>query len=85
MVAINKNELLELFDQLPETAKQSAFDFMKYLSTRNVGLAWDEIAQLKPDEAPLDGEEQRQLNDDGGFMSWEEAMHELSLSPDTKS
>ena len=84
-MAINKNELIELFDQLPETAKQSAFDFMKYLSTRNVGLAWDEIAKLKPDEVPLNEEEQHQLKDDSGFMSWEEAMNELSLSPDTKS
>jgi hypothetical protein len=58
---------------------------MQYLSTKQNQLDWDEIAKLEPDAAPLSEEEERQLNSESGFMSWEEAMNELNLPTDIKS
>ncbi len=83
-MAINKNELLNLFEQLPETAQQSAYDYLLFLSMKQNRVDWHEIEKLAPDEEPLSEEEQRQLNSKSGFMSWEEAMNELDLPTDTK-
>jgi hypothetical protein len=54
-------------------------------NTRNTRPDWDEIAKLDPDDIPLSNEEQRQLNSESGFVSWEKAMNELELPTDTKS
>ncbi|MDQ0086725.1 UDP-N-acetylglucosamine pyrophosphorylase [Paenibacillus anaericanus] len=83
-MAVNKDEILKIYEQLPETAQQSAYDYLQYLSTKHTQLNWDKIANLAPDEVPLSEEEQRQLNSDSGFLSWEEAMNELDLPTDTK-
>jgi hypothetical protein len=84
-MAINKEELLHIFEQLPEQAQQSALDFLLYLSFRQDRPDWDQIIKMKPDDEPLSDEEQRQLNSNNGFVSWEEAMNELGLPTDTKS
>lgn len=84
-MAVDKQEVLKLFEQLPETAQQSAYDYLQYLSSKHYRPDWDSIEKLEPDEIPLSEEEQRQLNSTDGFLSWEEAMHELNLSTDTKS
>lgn len=84
-MAINKNEVLKIFDQLPETAQQSAYDYLQFLSARHHRPSWDDISKLEPDTVPLSDEEKKQLNSKSGFMSWEEAMDELNLSTDTKS
>jgi hypothetical protein len=78
-MAVNKNEILKIYEQLPEAAQQSAYDYLQYLSSKHTQLNWDEIAKLDPDEIPLSEEEHRQLNSDSGFVSWEEAMNELDL------
>ncbi|MGF7048373.1 hypothetical protein J2T13_002881 [Paenibacillus sp. DS2015] len=83
-MAVNKDKMLEMFERLPDTAQQSAFDYLQYLSTRHTRPDWDEIVKLDPDDMPLSNEEQHQLTSDNGFMSWEEAMNELDLPTDTK-
>ncbi|WEK53587.1 MAG: hypothetical protein P0Y55_13500 [Candidatus Cohnella colombiensis] len=84
-MSVDKSKVLQLFEQLPESAKQSAFDFIQYLSAKQNQLDWDDIAKLEPDAVPLSQEEKRQLNSESGFMSWEEAMNELNLPTDIKS
>lgn len=84
-MAVDKNKVLQIFDQLTESDQQSVFDFMQYLSAKQNQLDWDDIAKLEPDAAPLSEEEERQLNSESGFMSWEEAMNELNLPTDIKS
>lgn len=84
-MAINKEAVVRLFEQLPETAQQSAFDYLQFLSTQHSRLDWNDIAKLEPDDEPLSDEEKRQLDSQSGFISWEEAMHELDLPTDTKS
>ncbi|MOA19899.1 hypothetical protein D3C78_1403080 [compost metagenome] len=84
-MAVDKNKVMQVFDQLTESAQQSAFDFMQYLSAKQKQLDWDDIAKLEPDAVSLSEEEERQLNSESGFMSWEEAMNELNLPTDIKS
>lgn len=84
-MAIDKNKVMQIFDQLTESAQQSALDFMQYLSAKQNQPDWDDIAKLEPDAVPLSEEEERQLNSESGFMSWEEAMNELNLPTDIKS
>lgn len=84
-MSVDKDEVLKLFEQLPEIAQQSAYDYLQYLSSKHDRLGWDSIEKLEPDEITLSEEEQRQLNSNAGFMSWEEAMHELNLPTDAKS
>lgn len=83
-MAITKRELIKLIEQLPEEANQSAFDYLKYLSTQ-YRPDWDEIEKMDPDPTPLSKEEKRQLNGNTEFLSWEEAMRELNLPTETKS
>lgn len=85
VMAINKDEVIQIFDRLPESAQQSAFDYLQYLSIKHNQLDWDDIAKLEPDATPLSEEEERQLNSESGFISWEEAMDELNLPTDNKS
>jgi hypothetical protein len=83
-MAVNMDEILKIYEPLPEAAQQSAYDYLRYLSTKHTQLDWDELAKLDPDEVPLSEEEHHQLNSDSGFMSWEEAMNELDLPTVTK-
>lgn len=83
-MGVNKDDVLKIFEQLPETAQQSALDYLKFLSNQHNRPDWDDIAKLDPDDKPLSKEEERQLNSESGIMSWEEAMHELDLPTDTK-
>ncbi|RAU93875.1 hypothetical protein [Paenibacillus sp. YN15] len=84
-MAVDKDKVLKLFEQLPEIAQQSAYDYLQYLSLKHDRLDWEKIEKMEPDEIALSEEEQRQLNSNEGFMSWEEAMHELNLPTDAKS
>lgn len=84
-MAVDKHKVLQIFEQLTESAQQSAFDYIQYLSVRQSQLDWDDIVNLAPDTEPLSEEEVRQLNSESRFMSWEEAMNELNLPTDTKS
>jgi len=69
---------------LPEETKQSAYDFLRFL-TRHTRPDWDEINQMVPDDLPLSEEEKLQLKSKTDLMSWEDAMHELNLPADIKS
>jgi len=82
-MAINNDDILKLVNILPEETKQSAYDFLKFL-TRHTRPDWDEIDQMEPDDIPLSEEEKSQLKNNTEFMSWEDAMHELNLPTDIK-
>lgn len=84
-MAVDKHKVLQMFEQLTESAQQSAFDFIQYFSAKQNQLDWDDIAKLEQDAEPLSKEEERQLHSESGFMSWEEAMNELNLPTDMKS
>jgi hypothetical protein len=80
-MAINNEDVIKLFEQLPEKAKQSAFDYIQYLSVKD-RPDWNEIAQLDPDDTPLSDEEMLQLNSDEGFVTGGEAKREFNLKVD---
>lgn len=80
-MSINKEDVINLFEKLPENAKQSAFDYMQYLSIRD-RPDWNEIARLDPDDVPLSDEELQQLNANEGFITGEEAKREYNLKVD---
>lgn len=84
-MAISNEELVEMVKKLPQSAKKSAYDYLKYLTISHTRPDWDEIMDLEPDGTPLSEEEERQLKNNAEFVSWEEAMNELDLPTDTKS
>ncbi|WP_407271663.1 hypothetical protein [Radiobacillus sp. PE A8.2] len=84
-MAISNEELVEMVKQLPQSAKKSAYDYLKYLTISHTRPNWDEIMDLEPDETPLSEEEESQLKNNSEFLSWEEALNELNLPTDTKS
>jgi hypothetical protein len=83
-MAVRKEDMIKLFELLSEDAKQSAYDYLQFLSIYRWRADWDEIVQMEPDDIPLSEEEERQLKSNSGFVSWEEAMRELNLSTDVK-
>lgn len=84
-MAVNKEDVMNIFEKLPEAAQQSVFDYIQYLLDRHHRPDWDDLAKMEPDDVPLSEEEKRQLDSQSGFMSWEEAMRELDLPSGTKS
>jgi hypothetical protein len=84
-MAINNEKLVEMVKKLPQSAKKSAYDYLKFLTISHIRPDWDEISELTPDETPLSEEEERQLKNNSEFVSWEEAMNELNLPADTQS
>jgi hypothetical protein len=83
-MTVRKEDMIKLFELLSEDAKQSAYDYLQFLSICCLRADWNEIAQMEPDDIPLSEEEERQLKSNSGFVSWEEAMRELNLSTDVK-
>jgi hypothetical protein len=84
-MAISNEELVEMVKKLPQSAKKSAYDYLKFLTISHTRPNWDEIMDLEPDGTPLSEEEKRQLKNNSEFVSWEEAMNELDLPIDTES
>ncbi|MFZ3131058.1 MAG: hypothetical protein WA125_08155 [Desulfosporosinus sp.] len=60
-MAISNDDLLKLVEILPEEAKQSAYDFLKFLTIGHKRPDWDEIDLLEPDDIPLSEEKERQM------------------------
>jgi len=83
-MAISNDDIFRLVNILPEEKKQSAYDFLKFLTIRHSRPDWDEIQQMEPDDTPLSEEEKLQLKNNTEFVSWEDAMHELDLPTDIK-
>lgn len=83
-MAISNEQLFRIIESLPETAKKSAYDYLKYLVFTHSRPDWEEIMQMEPDEIELSEEEERQLRENSGFVSWEDAMNELKISTDIK-
>lgn len=84
-MATRNEELYKLIENLPEAAKKSAYDYLKYLSFAHKRPDWEEIMKMKPDEFDLSEEEERQLRKNSDFVSWEDAMSEFELSTDIRS
>lgn len=84
-MAISNEKLVEMVKKLPQSAKKSAYDYLKYLNESYARPTWDEIMEMEPDETPLSEEEEQQLKNNSEFVSWEDAMNELTLPTDTKS
>ncbi|WP_456274786.1 hypothetical protein [Bacillus sp. AK031] len=84
-MAISNDKLYELVAKLPETAKKSAYDYLKYLTVSHTRPDWEEIGELEPDDTPLSKEEEHQLKNNSEFISWEDAINELDLPSDTES
>lgn len=84
-MAISNEKLVELVEKLPESAKKSAYDYLKYLTLIHTRYTWDEILEMEPDENPLSEIEELQLKNNSEFLTWEEAMNELNLPSDTES
>lgn len=84
-MAISNDELFKMVEKLPDSAKKSAYDFLKFLATHQSQPDWDEISEMTPDTLPLSEEEKSQLRNSSEFVSWEEAMRELELPTDTES
>lgn len=83
-MAISNEQLFRIIESLPETAKKSAYDYLKYLVFTHSRPDWEEIMQMEPDEIELSEEEKRQLRENSRFVSWEDAMNELKISTDIK-
>jgi len=82
-MSINKKDLIDLIEQLPDSAQRSAYDYLNFLVYDNVTRPdWDEIARIEPDTIPLSEEEQRQLGSKEGFITGEEAKREFNLQID---
>jgi hypothetical protein len=71
-----------MIKDLPEDAKHSAYDFVKYLSFSRDRLNWSELEDLDPDDIPLSKEERRQLKTNSAFVSWEDTCRELNIPAD---
>jgi hypothetical protein len=84
-LAISNEKLIEMVKKLPQLAKKSAYDYLKFLNESHARPSWDEIMEMEPDDTPLSEEEERQLKDNSEFMTWEDAVNELGLPTDTKS
>ncbi|MDQ6595045.1 hypothetical protein E2K98_04330 [Bacillus salipaludis] len=84
-MAISNEELYKMIKKLPEDAKKSAYDYLKYLSYRHSRPDWEDIMVMESDEIPLSQEEERQLKNSSEFVSWEDAKRELNLPTDSKS
>lgn len=80
-MAIKKEDVIRLFEQLPEKSKQSAFDYIQYLYVQD-RPDWDDISKSDPDDTPLSEEELQQLGADEGFVTGEEAKREFNLKTD---
>ncbi|MFY3792498.1 hypothetical protein ACOQFO_12565 [Ureibacillus sp. MALMAid1270] len=61
-MAIRNENLYKLIENLPEAAKKSAYDYLKYINHTHNYPEWEEIIQMDPDEFELSKEE-RQLEE----------------------
>ncbi len=84
-MAISNDKLYDLVSKLPEEAKKSAYDYLKYLTVSHTRPNWEQISKFEPDDTPLSEEEEHQLKNNSEFLSWEDAMNELNLPSDTES
>lgn len=84
-LAISNEDLVEMVKKLPQSAKKSAYDYLKYLTYSYTRPNWEEIMVMEPDDIPLSDEEERQLKKNSEFVSWEDALNELNLPTDTES
>ncbi|MFC0297767.1 hypothetical protein [Geobacillus jurassicus] len=81
-LAVHKQMLYELIDQLNESDHQTAYDFLTYLldRARRERLVWEQIDET--DEEGLTEEERQQLQSDEGYIAGRDAKREFGLQVD---
>lgn len=59
-MSISNDDLYKLVNILPEEAKQSAYDYLRFLIIRHYRPDWDEIMKMEPNDIPFSAEEYKQ-------------------------
>jgi arylamine N-acetyltransferase len=82
-MSVNKKDLFDLIEQLPDSAQRSAYDYLNFLvHDHEEKLDWEQLSRLAPDSVPLSEEEKQQLNSKEGFITGEEVKREFNLQID---
>lgn len=76
---IDKTKLNQWVDQLPEDEQKTVFDFVQYLIHRHDRNEVETFYTTIPEvDEPLSNEEKRQLEENSGWIEWEELERDLS-------
>ncbi len=81
-MSITKEDLYKIIEKLSDSDTASAFDYLHYLVTRSKlakNKTWAQIAELPPDNEPLNDEELRQLAAPEDYISIEQAIEEYDI------
>jgi hypothetical protein len=80
-MAIRKEELHRLVDNLDQQDAKAAFDFLEFLVKRSKKKPehWEQIDKAESDHEPLSKQELEQLNSEKGYVSGEDAKREFGL------
>jgi hypothetical protein len=82
-MAVRKEVLHNLIDQLNEADRKTVLDFMLYLIDRSKKPDfWKAVDAAEPEDIPLNREEKEQLESDEGYITGEEAKREFGLQVD---
>ncbi|MFD3449508.1 hypothetical protein ACFDTO_33555 [Microbacteriaceae bacterium 4G12] len=83
-MAIRKEELHRLIDNLDQQDTKTAFDFLEFLVKRSKKKPeyWEQVDKEESDHNPLSKEELEQLNSEEGYVSGEEGKREFGLQVD---
>lgn len=81
-MSVTKRDLYKMVDLLNQSDAASAYDYLQYLIERAKQKnfkGWTEIAQLPPDNEPLNEEELRQLQAPDDYIPLEKAEKEYGI------
>lgn len=80
-MAVSKEKLHELVDNLDQQDQKAAFDFLEFLVQRanKKPKEWEIIDASEQDHEPLSQQELEQLNSNEGYVSGKDAEHEFKL------
>jgi hypothetical protein len=83
-MAVRKEILHNLIDQLNEADRKTVLDFMLYLIDRSEKKPefWKAVDASEPDDIPLNREEKEQLESEEGYITGEDAKREFGLQVD---
>jgi nitric oxide synthase oxygenase domain/subunit len=83
-MAISKEDLHQLIDQLDQQDQKAAFDFLEFLVQRSKKKpeAWEKIDKAESDDVPLTADELEQLNSKEGYISGKDIKREFGLQVD---
>jgi hypothetical protein len=71
------DKLHKMINQLGEKEQEEAYDVLnKFFRKSMTKRAWQEIDNRQPEDIPFSEEEKRQMEEDGEYVSWEDAKRE---------